>query len=262
MHDHSHMQPGAAAHACCAPHAEAGADGLKRLQFRLIASAALTLPLLFMGHHSETPWLQALLAAPVVLWGGADFFRQAFAALKARQADMFTLLALSMGISYAYSLLAWLLPAEPMPLYFESGAMIATLALLGQYLEARAGERMGDAVRALLNLVPETAELLVEGGGTQTVAAAQLQPGYWVRVLPGARVPADGVVGEGESELDESMLTGEAKPVAKAVGDRVTGGSINGMGSLLVQVERVGADTTLSRMAALVAGARASRPRS
>ncbi len=238
---------------------------------RFWIGAALSAPLMALGMvplSAAGPWLAFALATPVVLWGGRPFFARAVASIANRHANMFTLIGLGVAVSYLFSLVALLAPgAFPpslrdargrVPLYFEPAAVIVTLVALGQVLELRARQRTGAAIRALLNLAPPRA-LRVGAGGEQEVALAEVHPGDRLRVRPGEKVPVDGRVVEGDSAVDESMLTGEPMPVAKGPGDRLVGGTVNGTGALLMTAERVGRDTVLARIVKLVAEAQRSR---
>jgi P-type Cu+ transporter len=246
-------------------------------------SALLTMPLfaLAMAEMALAPrllhalpagmlaWIQFLLATPVVLWGGWPFFERAWLSLRTRQLNMFTLIALGTGAAWGHSLLATLAPGlypasfrghgGAVPVYFESAAVIVTLVLLGQVLELRARSQTGAAIRALLGLVPKTARRVEADGQELDVPLEQVQVGDRIRVRPGEKVPVDGVVLEGQSAVDESMLTGEPIPVTKRVGDRVTGATLNGTGSLLIRADRVGADTLLAQIVRMVAEAQRSR---
>ncbi len=214
---------------------------------------------------SVWPWLQFALAAPVVAWAGAPLHARAVESVRARAPNMFTLIGLGVGAAFVWSTLALLLPglggasaAHP-PLYFEAAAAIVALTLLGQVLELRARRRTGDAIRSLLALAPETARRIEDDGNERDVPLAEVQVGDRLRVRPGDRVPVDGLVIEGHSAVDESLLTGEPIPVEKRPGDAVTGGTANGTGMLVVRAERVGAKSTLARIVALVANAQRSR---
>ncbi len=211
-------------------------------------------------------WIECALATPVVLWGGWPFFVRAWASLANGHLNMFTLIGLGTGAAYLDSLLATLLPdmmpaathdGMP-PVYFEAAAVIVTLVLLGQVLELRARSQTGSAIRALLGLVPKTARRMC-GGQEEDVPLDQLQTGDQVRVRPGEKIPADGVIVEGKSQLDESMITGEPLPNPKQPGDQVTGGTVNGHGMLVVRLERVGADTLLAQIVRMVTEAQRSR---
>ena len=214
-------------------------------------------------------WSQAAIATPVVLWGGWPFFERGWASLRSWNLNMFTLIALGTGAAYLFSLFAvmfpGLLPAAlreqggMLPLYFEASAVIVTLVLLGQMLELRARRRTSDAIRSLLDLVPPTARRIQADGREETVPLDQVLPGDRLRVRPGDKLPVDGSVLEGESSVDESMVTGESMPVQKSPGDRVTGGTVNQNGSFIMKAERIGADTLLARIVHMVGEAQRSR---
>jgi Cu+-exporting ATPase len=221
-----------------------------------------------LGARAST-WIQALLATPVVLWGGQPFFARGWASLRTRNFNMFTLIALGTGVAYAYSLIAVLFPDllpdtfrghdGAVPVYFEAAAVIIVLVQLGQVLELRARSRTGSAIRALLDLAPKTARRLDDVGTEHDVPLEQVQPGDRLRVRPGEKVPVDGVVIEGSSAVDESMVSGEPLPVEKRPGDRVIGGTVNSTGSFIMRAERVGRDTLLARIVQLVGEAQRSR---
>jgi Cu+-exporting ATPase len=214
-------------------------------------------------------WVQLLLATPVVLWGGAPFFQRGWQSLVTRRLNMFTLIAIGTGAAYAYSLIATVWPSilppafhghhGAVPIYFEAAAGITVLVLLGQVLELRARARTGAAIRALLGLAPKTARRVRPDGADEDVPLDRVQRGDRLRVRPGERIPVDGVVLEGSSSVDESMVTGEAIPVEKSPGSRVTGGTVNGTGQFVMQAERVGADTLLAQIVRLVGEAQRSR---
>ena len=229
---------------------------LAYMQRRFWISLALTVPLMviaMVGMHT-TAWLQLILATPVVLWGGSPFFQRAWRSIVNRHLNMFTLVGLGTGTAYVYSFVATLF-GNMIPVYFESAAAITTLVLLGQLLELRARARTGGAIRALMNLAPQTAHL--ETGGD--VPLEQVRAGDRLRVLPGEKVPVDGVVLTGKSLVDESMLTGEPAPVEKTAASRATGGTLNGSGSFTMRAERVGSETVLARIVQMVAEAQRSR---
>jgi len=248
---------------------------------RFWVSLVLSLPLLILsmgGHvgvdvsaamgHTLAGWLQAALATPVLLWGGAPFFVRGWQSLLTRRLNMFTLIALGTGAAYAFSLLALIFPGilphafrtgGEVPLYFESAAMIVTLILLGQMLEIRAREQTSGALRALLDLAPPQAIRISQDGSEETVALADVREGDRLRVRPGEKIPVDGQVLEGQSSVDESPITGEAMPVGKAADDTLTGGTVNGEGGLVMRADRVGSDTLLARIVDLVAQAQRSR---
>ena len=219
----------------------------------------------FMGEVSR--WTQFVLTTPVVLWAGWPFFLRGARSLRTGHFNMFTLIALGVGAAYAYSVAAMLAPdAFPQSMrmeggvgiYFEAAAVIVVLVLVGQVLELRARSRTGSAIRALLNLAPATARI-VDGNTESEVPLDQVTVGATLRVRPGEKVPVDGVVIEGQSSVDESMLTGEPMPVAKGANDAVTGGTINGTGAFLMRAERVGGETMLARIVQMVADAQRSR---
>ena len=214
-------------------------------------------------------FLQAALATPVVLYCGWPFFERALASIVNRSLNMFTLIALGTGTSYLYSLAATIAPdAFPAALrehggrvavYFETAAVITVLVLLGQVLELRARRRTGGAIRALLRLAPPVARRLCDDGSDEEVPLERVRPGDRLRVRPGEKVPVDGVVLEGRSSVDESLVTGESIPIAKGPGDRLIGATVNGTGGLLMRAERVGSDTLLARIVRLVGEAQRSR---
>ncbi len=214
-------------------------------------------------------WAQLGLSTPVVLWCGWPFFERGWTSLVTRNLNMFTLIALGTGAAYLYSALAVLVPdifpasfrgeTGEVRVYFEAAAVIVTLVLLGQVMELRARSRTGAAIRALLGLAPKSARRVLDDGSEQDVPLDQVRVGYRLRVRPGEKVPVDGRVLEGTSALDESMVTGEPIPVAKEPGDRVIGATVNGTGSLVIEAERVGAETLLSQIVAMVAEAQRSR---
>jgi P-type Cu+ transporter len=214
-------------------------------------------------------WLQLVLASPVVLWAGAPFFERGWQSVVNRHLNMFSLIALGTGIAYLYSLAAAVAPGAfpddfrdmqgAVAVYFEASAVIVTLVLLGQVLELRARARTGSAIRALLDLAPKQARLIRDDGQEEDIALDRVKLGDRLRVRPGEKVPVDGVVIEGRGTIDESMITGEPVPVEKARGDKLTGATLNGTGSLVMRAERIGADTLLARIVALVGEAQRSR---
>ena len=212
-------------------------------------------------------WTQFALATPVVWWAGWPFFRRGWRSVVSRHLNMFTLIAIGVGAAYIFSAVAMLLPGlfphtmqhdGKVAIYFEAAAVIVVLVLLGQVLELRARSRTGSAIKALLNLAPPTARL-VSQQGDQEVPLDQVKVGDQLRVVPGDKVPVDGVVVEGHSSVEESMITGEPIPVEKAMGDKVTGGTVNGAGSFVMTAERVGSDTLLGQIVNMVAEAQRSR---
>jgi Cu+-exporting ATPase len=252
---------------------------------RLIAAVALTLPLVAIAMRDLVPgleavwhdllsarslvWVELALATPVVLWSGAPFFARFAESLANRSLNMFTLIGLGVAVAWVYSVIATLVPGVfpesfrghggEVGVYFEAAAAIVTLVLLGQVLELRARSRTGAAIRALLGLAPKTARRLSGDGREEDVPLDAVQAGDRLRVRPGEKVPVDGVVLDGRSAIDESMVTGEPIPVEKGPGDRVIGATVNGTGSLVVRAERVGAETLLARIVAMVAETQRSR---
>ncbi len=213
--------------------------------------------------------MEFLLATPAVLWGGWPFFERGWRSIISRRLNMFTLIALGTGVAYAYSLVAALMPGMfppsfrtpegEVPVYFEPAAVIVTLVLLGQVLELRARTQTGTAIRALLDLAPTRARLVRDGGTETDIPLEEVQPGNRLRVRPGEKVPVDGVVLEGKSAVDESMITGEPVPAEKAPGDKVTGATVNATGTFVMRAERVGSDTLLAQIVQMVAEAQRSR---
>ncbi len=249
---------------------------------RLYVSALFAVPLLViaMGPMVGLPirewigeptasWLELLLAAPVVCWAAIPFFQRGWSSIINRSPNMWTLIAIGVGAAFLYSLAATLAPglfpasfrteAGTVPVYFEAAAVIITLVFVGQVLELRARERTGSAIRALLNLSPKTARKVADDGSENDVALDTVVSGDVLRIRPGESVPVDGTVTEGRTSIDESMLTGEPVPVEKVEGDTVTGGTLNGSGSILMRAEKVGAETMLARIVDMVASAQRSR---
>jgi len=255
---------------------------------------ALPVFLLEMGGHlfgwvhdlvpaTVSVWVQLVLATPVVLWCGWPFFVRGWASVRSRNLNMFTLIAMGTGVAWVYSVIATLAPgvfpasfrtAEAMSpaeamgemtsvgtvdVYFEAAAVITVLVLLGQVLELRAREQTSGAIKALLDLTPKTARRLTADGTDEEIALADVQIGDQLRVRPGEKVPVDGVVSEGRSAVDEALVTGESMPVTKTAGDTVIGGTINQSGALVMRAEKIGADTMLARIVAMVAQAQRSR---
>ena len=214
-------------------------------------------------------WLQLTLGTPVVLWGGWPFFVRGWASLVNRSLNMFTLIALGTGMAYLYSVVATVAPGlfpesfrahgGEVGLYFEAAAIITVLVLLGQVFELRARSQTSSAIKALLGLAPKTARRLRNDGTEEDAPLEHVQPGDRLRVRPGERVPVDGTVLEGTSSVDESMVTGESIPVEKTAGSRVTGGTVNGTGSLVMRAERVGSETLLAQIVHMVSEAQRSR---
>ncbi len=255
---------------------------LRDMTRRFVIAAALTLPIFVLSMAPMIPglnlphslmtianWVGLILSAPVVFWAGRPFFVRAVEAFRRRTANMFTLIAIGTGAAWFYSALATLTPGlfppgfadihGVIPTYFESAAVIVTLVLLGQVLELRARKQTGSAIRALLALAPTTARR-VNADGTETdVSLESVQVGDRLRVRPGEKVPTDGTIAEGTSSVDEAMLTGEPMPVAKRPGDMAIGGTVNGTGSFVITATKIGSDTVLARIVALVAEAQRSR---
>lgn len=256
---------------------------LSYMSRRFWAGVALTIPLLVVAMGEYLPglalnrllagrtrsWVELILASPVVLWGGWPFFVRGWQSILNRSLNMFTLIGLGVAVAYVYSLVGTWAPGifpvsfreegGAVAVYFEAAAVIVTLVLLGQVLELRARSQTGAAIKALLGLAPKTARLIRDDGSEADVPLDQVQPGDRLRVRPGEKVPVDGVVLEGASSVDESMITGEPMPVEKAPGTRVTGATVNGTGALIMRAERVGAETLLSRIVQMVAEAQRSR---
>ncbi len=247
-------------------------------RFRIGLVFALPVFVLEMGGHvvergliqpTVSNWIQFALATPVVLWAGAPFFQRGWASLRSRHLNMFTLIAMGVGVAYAYSVAALLAPGLFPPgfrghggavaVYFEAAAVITVLVLLGQVLELRARERTSGAIKALLGLAPRTARRLREDGSDEEVALDLIGVGDRLRVRPGEKVPVDGQVLEGRASIDESLNTGESMPVTREAGARVIAGSINRSGSFVMRADKVGADTLLSRIVQMVADAQRSR---
>jgi Cu+-exporting ATPase len=250
-------------------------------RFRVSTVLAIPLVVLAMAHllpgrpldhlvpHSVRSWLELTLATPIVLWGGWPFFQRAWFSLVHRALNMFTLIGLGVGVAYLYSLVAtvapWVFPPSfrgemgEIGLYFEAAAVIVVLVLLGQVLELKARSRTGAAIRALLGLAPKAARRLHEDGTEEDVPLADVQVGDRLRVRPGEKIPVDGVVLEGRSSVDESMVTGESIPIEKGPGDRVIGATVNGTGGLILRATRVGAETLLAQIVRMVADAQRSR---
>ncbi|MEW6127745.1 MAG: heavy metal translocating P-type ATPase [Acidobacteriota bacterium] len=256
---------------------------LKDMSRRFWISLALSLPVLFLAMTEMMPgmpvqhaigmtltnWLQFILAAPVVLWGGWPFFQRGWASIVNRSLNMFTLIAIGTGAAFLYSVIALIAPqmfpasfrghGGAVPIYFEAAAVITTLVLLGQVLELRARSQTSSAIKALLGLAPKTARVIHADGSESDVPLEQVGVGDKLRVRPGEKIPVDGAVIEGASSVDESMVTGEAIPVEKSVGSKVTGGTVNQRGGFVMQAERVGMDTLLAQIVRLVGEAQRSR---
>ena len=256
---------------------------LAEMSRRFWISLALTVPLLIIAMSEFVPaldleqlvpmrvwgWLELALATPVVLWGAWPFFVRGLQSIKNRSLNMFTLIGLGVGVAYLFSVIAKISPqifpaafrdaAGEVPVYFEAAAVITTLVLLGQVLELRARGRTGAAIKALLGLAPKTARRVNEDSSETDVPLEHVKRGDKLRVRPGEKIPVDGIVLEGASAVDESMVTGEPMPVAKRPGDRVIGATVNTTGTIVMQAERVGAETLLAQIVQLVAEAQRSR---
>jgi len=262
---------------------EAENPELKDMNRRFWVSLALTVPVLLLAmsemipgqpvQHALTPrlitWIQFVLATPVVLWGGWPFFQRGWASIVNRSLNMFTLISIGTGAAWLYSVIATFFPdifpasfrghGGEVAVYFEAAAVITTLVLLGQVLELRARSQTSSAIRMLLGLAPKTARIVRPDGTEEDIPLDRVQPGDLLRVRPGEKVPVDGVLAEGRSAVDESMVTGEPIPVEKAAGDKVTGGTVNGTGGFVMRAERVGSDTLLAQIVRMVSEAQRSR---
>ena len=261
---------------------EAESPELADMSRRFWFSSALALPVFLIAMaadlapelagrflpHAANQWVEFLLATPVVLWGGWPLFQRGWASLANRSLNMFTLIALGVGVAWTYSVVALVAPGlfppalrmhGVVPVYFEAAAVITALVLLGQVLELRARSRTSAAIKMLLGLAPKTARIVRPDGREEDISLEHVQPGDVLRVRPGEKVPVDGVVLEGASALDESMVTGESIPVEKGTGDRLIGATVNGTGGLLMRAERVGADTLLAQIVHMVSEAQRSR---
>lgn len=259
-----------------------GDPELRSMTWRFWTGVVLTVPLVViamrdMFMHAGLPrlpalpwnWIEFALATPVVVWGGWPFFVRAWHSLVSRNLNMYTLIGLGVAVAYLYSVVTLLVPGlfpptfrlrdGALPVYFESAASITVLVLLGEVLQMRARHSTSKAIRALLDLAPAIAHRLRADGGEEDIALAEVRVSDRLRIRPGEKLPVDGVVVGGTSAVDESMVTGESLPVAKRAGDPVTGGTLNGRGSLVMRAEKVGRDTLLARIVAQVAAAQRSR---
>ena len=250
---------------------------------RFWISLVLSVPVLFLAMSEMIPgqpvqqalslhliyWIQFALATPVVLWGGWPFFQRGWASIINRSPNMFTLVAIGVGTAYLYSVVATLYPGlfpksflgpgGEVAVYFEAAAVIVTLILMGQILELRARSQTSSAIKALLGLAPKTARVLQDNGAEEDIPLDRVQPGDRLRVRPGEKIPVDGVVLDGTSSVDESMVTGEPIPVEKTAKSSVTGGTVNGTGGFVMRAERVGGDTLLAQIVRMVSEAQRSR---
>jgi len=257
-------------------------EELEDMTRRFKWSLALTLPILAAMVSEFLPgqpiqaaiparvltWIELALATPVVLWGGWPFFVRGWASLVSRHLNMFTLIAMGVGAAYGFSVVATIAPGlfphsfhmdGAVAVYFEPASVIVVLVLLGQVLELRARSRTGAAIRSLLGLAPKTARRVETDGSERDVPLSDVHAGDRLRVRPGERIPVDGIVLEGNAVVDESMVTGEPIPVEKTTGDKITGGTVNNTGALLMRAERVGADTLLAQIVRMVSEAQRSR---
>ena len=256
---------------------------LREMSLRFWLSVVLTVPLFLIGMLEMIPgagldqllsmrtwrWIELVLASPVVLWGAWPFFVRGWQSIVNRSLNMFTLIAIGVGVSYAFSVIATVFPEVfphsfrehdgSVPVYFEAAAVITSLVLLGQVLELKARSQTSSALKALLNLAPKRARRIREDGTDEDVPLDEVKRWDLLRVRPGEKIPVDGIVRDGFSAVDESMVTGEAFPVEKRPGDRVIGATINGTGSFVIEAERVGAETLLSQIVRMVAEAQRSR---
>ncbi len=258
-------------------------EELEDMTRRFWVSAVLSLPLFVLAMVADlapqwlpdgldmksVQWIEAVLATPVVLWGGWPFYVRFWQSVRTWNLNMFTLIGLGVAVTWTYSMVALLFPElfpptmrhddGTVPVYFEAAAVITALVLLGQVLELRARSSTNAAIRALLGLAPNTARIVREDGREEDIPLEKVKPGDILRVRPGEKIPVDGIVVEGESSVDESMITGEPIPVSKTVGDRVIGATVNTNGTLLIRAEKVGADTLLSQIVRMVSEAQRSK---
>src|SRR5262245_18728630 len=258
-------------------------EELRDMTRRFWVGVALTIPTLAIAMADMIPgrpleqvlsptaatWAQLVLATPVILWAGWPFFVRGWQSVANRSLNMFTLIALGVGVAYVYSVFAAIAPGLFPPsfrsesgtvgVYFEAAAVIVTLVLLGQVMELRARSHTGSAIRALLRLAPKTARRIGADGREEDVPLEHVHPGDRLRVRPGEKVPVDGLVLEGKSSVDESMVTGESIPVEKGPDHRVIGATVNGTGSLIIRAERVGSETLLAQIVTMVTQPQRSR---
>lgn len=247
---------------------------LKSMKRRFFFSLLFALPLIFLVIFEKALpfsynfhlWMEILLATPVVLWAGFPFFQKGWNSLRTRNLNMFTLISLGIGVAYFYSLSAALFPSlfpttsgEKPALYFEAATLITLFVLLGQLIEIKARAKTSYAIKELLDLSPKKATLILENGQEESISLEDIKKGDRLRVRPGEKIPVDGIIIEGESTVDESMITGESLPVEKSRGDKLTGATLNGRGSFIMEAERVGSDTLLARIIHMVSEAQSSR---
>lgn len=263
--------------------AEEQSDELMDMRRRFWVGAILSIPTFILAMIADlvpdilpswismkiVQWIEFILATPVVLWGGFPFLKRGWESVKNKNLNMFTLIGLGVSVAWAYSVVGLLFPhifpatmqmaGGVVDVYFEAAAVITVLVLLGQVLELRARSRTNAAIRKLLELAPNTARIVREDGSEEDILLEQVKPGDVLRIRPGEKVPVDGIVIDGESNVDESMVTGESIPVAKLVGDKLIGATVNGTGSLLMKAEKVGSDTLLAQIIDMVARAQRSK---
>lgn len=234
----------------------------------MVSEILPSMPLQNLLGATLVSWVQFAMSAPVVVWAGWPFFERGWTSIRNRSLNMFTLIAIGTGAAFGYSLIALLFPSAipdsfyshgVVPVYFEPAAVIIMLVLLGQVLELRARSQTSSAIKGLLGMAPKTARILLEGGNEEDITLDKVAIGDRLRVRPGEKVPVDGIVLEGKSAVDESMITGEPMPVEKETGGKVTGGTVNGTGGFVMRAERVGADTMLSQIVRMVSEAQRTR---
>lgn len=263
--------------------AETGSVELDDMRSRFRLSLLFTVPLVALAMLDMLPgrtltkwlspqaigWIELVMATPVVIWGGGPFFKRGFESIRNRHLNMFTLISIGVGVAYCFSVLIVLMPGlmsvsspgeqNSIHVYFEAAAVIITLVILGQVLELKARSQTSGAIKSLLNLAPKTARLIESNGAEIDVELERVHVGAQLRVRPGEKVPVDGTVVTGSSNIDESMVTGESVPVIKSRGDTVIGGTINQTGSIVIEANRVGNDTVLSQIVQMVADAQRSQ---
>jgi Cu+-exporting ATPase len=231
---------------------------LKNMTRRFWIGLVLTIPIIVLTWFKSFVWIQAALATPVILWAGYPFFERGYRSILSSKLNMFTLIALGVGTAYFYSLVVLFFPSIFPDVYFEAAAVITVLVLLGQVLELRARSKTSKAIKALLNLAPAMATV-IRNGKEESIPLEQVNRGDRLRVRPGEKIPVDGVIIDGQSVLDESMITGESIPVEKSTGDKVTGATLSGTGSFIMEAKAVGNETLLARIVHMVSEAQSSR---